>query len=97
MTAPFPRATGYDVDLALRDAALHDLGRALGPEQAQRLYLTDTGFHFAVDALLHAGWWPHSPDIDTRNAGDTARARLAASVTAGMVHRADLLAHLEIS
>lgn len=79
-----------DVEDALTEAALRDLGRILGPEQARRLYLTDTGFHFAVDGLVRTGWWPHSMDIESyHRAKDDAH--YAASVIMGTMHHANAL------
>lgn len=60
------RVLEADVEHALLDGALRDLGAVLGEEQAHRLFLTDTGFHVALTALVCAGWWPHSPNIETR-------------------------------
>jgi hypothetical protein len=51
---------------ALTEAALRDLGQTLGQEAVERNYLTDIGFHYAVDGFIAAGWWPHSADAETR-------------------------------
>ncbi|HEX3781682.1 MAG TPA: hypothetical protein VHX38_18625 [Pseudonocardiaceae bacterium] len=55
-----------DVEHALLEGAIRDLGAVLGDEQAHRLFLTDATFNVAVTALLRTGWWPHSADIETR-------------------------------
>lgn len=77
------------VNVALRDAALHDLRSVLGADQAHRLYRNDVGFHAAVDALVAAGWWPTSQDQDERA---EERYALAAVIEAAVTTPVDLRA-----
>lgn len=96
MTVLPRRFTNYEVDDALHEAALRDLGCVLGNETAVQLYFNNVGFHTAVDALLRAGWWPHSLDVESRRDAED-RAAYAASVLMGTMRPATAVAPLELS
>jgi hypothetical protein len=56
-----------NIEEALTEDAVRTVSSALGDlNRAYRLYLTDVGFHTAVNCMVRAGWWPHSLDAETR-------------------------------